>query len=75
MEDLGRFGKLLQFRVYGILGYPVDSAGLLLSRAHLVSACIFFSLCTLAITAPTVLALLTQTDAERASIIISLEML
>lgn len=62
---------------------PVDSAGLLLSRAYLVPggfhllplSAYFFSLCTLAIPASTMLNLLTQTDAEGASIIIFIEML
>lgn len=83
VEASSRFAKLLQFRVYGILGCPVDSAGLLLSRAYLASrgfhllplSIYFFSLCTLAVPTSTMLNLLTQTDVERASIIITLEML
>lgn len=83
VEASSRFGKLLQFRVYGILGRPVDSARLLLYRACLASRgfhllplnIYFFSLCTLAIPPSTMLNLLTQTDAKRASTIIPLEML
>lgn len=83
VEASGSFGKILRFRVYGILGCPVDSAGLLLSRAYLVSggfqllplSIYFSSLGTTAIAASTMLNLLTQTDAEGASIITALEML
>lgn len=81
--DLWQVWQTLQFRVYGFFVCPVDSAGLLLSRAYPVSegfhllpvSAYFFSLCTLAIPASTMLNLLTQTDAEGASIIIFIEML